>query len=256
MKKFLTIAICALLTSQVQAEKKYESITSMRPLYMQSNETINSFNKAKKILEREVYYDHRTTLYCGATFDEKKNVLPPKGFTTKKYVKRSKRVEWEHVVPAESFGRAFPEWRDGHPQCVDSKGKSFKGRQCASKMNTEYRLMQADMYNLFPAIGAVNAMRSNYRFVPFIDERSSFGSCEFIIDGRKVDPPQEARGRIARAYLYMDLHYSKYHLSGKQRRIMQDWDRIHPATEWECTRADRIAKIQGNRNEIMAARCK
>lgn len=31
-------------------------------------------------------------------------------------------------------------------------------------MSAEYRLMQADMYNLFPAVGAVNAIRSNYNY--------------------------------------------------------------------------------------------
>ena len=40
------------------------------------NETIDSFSKAKKILERQVYFDHRVTLYCGASFDEKKNICP------------------------------------------------------------------------------------------------------------------------------------------------------------------------------------
>ena len=34
----------------------------------------DSFNKAKKTLEWQVYYDHRITLYCGAAFDEKKDV--------------------------------------------------------------------------------------------------------------------------------------------------------------------------------------
>ena len=38
------------------------------------NEWNDSFSKAKKTLERQVYYDHRITLYCGAAFDEKKNV--------------------------------------------------------------------------------------------------------------------------------------------------------------------------------------
>ena len=32
----------------------------------------DSFNKAKKTLEWQVYYAHRITLYCGAAFDEKK----------------------------------------------------------------------------------------------------------------------------------------------------------------------------------------
>ena len=76
---------------------------------------------------------------------------------TPEHQKRAKRVEWEHVVPAENFGRFFSEWRDGSPECVDSKGRSFKGRKCAEKASREYRFMQADLYNLYPAIGAVNA---------------------------------------------------------------------------------------------------
>lgn len=43
--------------------------------YAAGNEKIESFNKAKKLLERNVYFDHRETLYCGATFDEKKQIV-------------------------------------------------------------------------------------------------------------------------------------------------------------------------------------
>ena len=116
------------------------------------NTTNDSFNRAKKMLAREVYFDHRITIYCGAAFDEKKNVVLPQGFETEKHQKRATRVEWEHAVPAENFGRAFEEWRNGHPECVNNKGQSFKGRRCAEKVNMEYRYMQADMFNLFPAI--------------------------------------------------------------------------------------------------------
>ena len=105
-----------------------------------SNETIDSFSKAKRLLEQKVYQDHRITLYCGAVFDSKKNITPPKGFTTTKLVKRSKRIEWEHVVPAENFGRTFIEWREGDKQCVSSKGKAYKGRKCANKLNEDYKI--------------------------------------------------------------------------------------------------------------------
>ena len=53
-------------------------------------------------------------------------VIPSDGFQTTKYLKRSKKIEWEHVVPAENFGRAFSEWRDGHSDCITKKGKKFK----------------------------------------------------------------------------------------------------------------------------------
>ena len=129
-----------------------------------ANQEIDSFSKAKRLLEKQVYNNHRVTLYCYATFDASKKVTSPEGFSTTKYVKRAKKIEWEHVVPAENFGRTFSEWRDGHKQCVNSLRKSFKGRTCAEKLKQNTVLMQADMFNLYPAIGAVNALRSNHNF--------------------------------------------------------------------------------------------
>lgn len=220
-----------------------------------SAEPTDSFNKAKKILEKNVYFDHRTTIYCGAKFDEKKNVTLPKGFLTSKYKKRAKRVEWEHVVPAENFGRTFKEWRDGHPSCINSKGKPFKGRNCASKVNKEYRYMQSDLYNLYPAVGAVNAGRSNYNFTMLAHAVSDFGSCAMKIDNRKVEPPVSARGVIARTYLYMEQRYKRYKMSKQQRKLMEVWNKQYPVTVWECERAERIRSIQGNMNSVVSSQC-
>ena len=166
------------------------------------NTTNDSFAHAKKILG-QVYEGHRMTLYCGAQYDEQGNITLPEGFTTPKHEKRAQRIEWEHVVPDENFGRAFDEWREGSPECVDNRGKAFKGRKCAEKTSMDYRYMQADMYNLYPAIGAVNAMRSNFNFQMLPGEESSFGSCAMKIADRKVEPPALARGQIARTYFYM-----------------------------------------------------
>lgn len=219
------------------------------------NETNDSFSQAKKHL-REIYADHRETIYCGAKFNADNTVILPEGFVTTKHKKRSKRIEWEHVVPAENFGKVFSEWREGHPNCVDSKGKSFKGRNCAEKMNYEYRLMQADMYNLFPAIGSVNAMRSNFNFTELsADTPNTFGSCAMKIQERKVEPPHHIKGIIARTYLYMENAYPRYKISNKMKKMLQVWDKEHPVTEWECIRAKRIEKIQGNPNKIVNEEC-
>jgi len=122
-------------------------------------------------------------------------------------------------------------------------------------MNKEYRLMQSDMYNLFPAIGAVNAMRSNYNVVAKVETKSGFGSCEMKISNRKAEPPIEARGRIARTYLYMDSIYKRYSMSKSQKQLMNAWDRMYTVTAWECTRAKRIKEIQMNSNSILTERC-
>jgi deoxyribonuclease-1 len=239
MKKIISLVIASLIATPVLA----------------ANKEIQSFNKAKKILQKKVYNNHRTTLYCGAAFDDKKKVTPPKGFTTTKFVKRAKKIEWEHAVPAENFGRTFSEWRDGHKLCINSKGKAFKGRKCAEKLNTEYRYMQADMFNLYPAIGAVNALRSNYNFTMLPDEKSDFGSCAMKIDNRKAEPPEMARGRIARTYLYMEGAYKRYNMSKSQRQLMSAWDKMYPVSAWECARAKKITSLQKSDNNVIKGRC-
>lgn len=219
------------------------------------NTSNQSFNKAKKMLERKVYPKNRFTLYCNAVFTENKEVRQPSGFYATKHIKRASRVEWEHVVPAENFGRTFTEWREGNSECVDRKGKPFKGRKCAEKTNTEYRHMQSDMYNLYPAIGAVNALRSNYNFAMLPAESSDFGSCDMRIENKKAQPPERSRGAIARTYMYMDAVYPRYKMSNAQRKLMSAWDKQYPVSKWECQRAVSIEKIQGNVNPILSSRC-
>ncbi|GAB1254995.1 endonuclease [Desulfovibrio falkowii] len=216
------------------------------------NTTNDSFARAKKMLS-QVYEDHRVTLYCGAQYDAQGNVTLPEGIVIP--IKRANRVEWEHVVPAENFGRAFDEWREGSPECVDNRGKAFKGRRCAEKANMEYRHMQADMYNLYPAIGAVNAMRSNFSFQMLPGEESSFGSCEMKIADRKAEPPARARGQIARTYFYMQDAYPRYKMSRQQEQLMGAWDKMYPVDQWECTRAKRIEAVQGNENRFVKEPC-
>ncbi len=222
----------------------------------QGNTTNDSYNQSKRTLERQVYYDHRVTIYCGAAFDASKNVTLPSGFMTPKYAGRSARIEWEHVVPAENFGRTFAEWREGDPQCV-SQGKPFKGRRCAEKVNMEYRYMQADMYNLYPAIGSVNALRSNMNFAMLgAGVPSAFGTCEMKISGNRVEPPARARGQIARTYKYMaDAYAPRNRTSRQQSQLMDAWDREYPVDVWECTRAKRIEALQGNANRFVKDPC-
>lgn len=196
------------------------------------------------------------TLYCGAKFDEKKNVTLPSGFFASAHPKRAGKVEWEHVVPAENFGRAFPEWREGSPKCVDSRGRSFKGRKCAEKTNVFFRYMQSDLYNLYPAIGAVNAERGNKNFEQFSRAtNSSFGTCEMKIQGNKVEPPNESKGIIARTYKYMSYAYPFFNMSSEQKKIMEAWDKQYPVEAWECRRAKRIERIQGNENPFVKTPC-
>lgn len=224
--------------------------------FAKGNQTIETFREAKKQLAK-VYADHRQTFYCKADFLEDGTVIHPEGFVSPKHAKRSKKIEWEHIVPAENFGRAFVEWREGHPDCVDSKGKPFKGRKCAEKVNKEFQRMLSDMYNLVPAIGSVNALRSNYNFVELSPETANtFGTCPVKISGRAVEPASYSKGSIARTYFYIESKYPTFRISKKMRNTLTIWDQKYPVDEWECKRAQRIEKIQRNTNNIVIDQCK
>jgi deoxyribonuclease-1 len=223
------------------------------------NTTNDSFNKSKQLLHSVIYKDStsRQDIYCGCKYDEKKEVdFNSCGYKPEKDNTRAHRIEWEHAVPAEAFGQSFKEWREGSPDCVDNRGKPFKGRKCAEKVSLEYRRMQADMYNLYPAVGEVNGLRSNYSMAMIPGSNYRFGECRTKIEDRKIEPRPEVRGEIARTYFYMEQAYpGRGIISGKNEKLFQAWDKADPVDEWECERASRIAKIQGNINLIVEQAC-
>ena len=61
---------------------------------------------------------------------------------------------------------------------------------------------------------------------------------------------------IAITYMYMDSVYPCGGIiSKKNRRLFDIWNKSEPVDEWECERARRIKKIQGNRNEVVMRDC-
>lgn len=218
-----------------------------------------SFSKSKKILFK-IHANHPYTFYCGCKYDHKNKenmidrsscgYLPRNELTKKGKLNMSTRhMGWEHIVPAENFGRAFSCWRDGDAKCVKSNGKSFKGRKCCQKVNKKFRIMQADMHNLQPAIGELNADRSNYRFDFELPTPEQYGECRFEVDfkERRARVKEELRGIIARTYLYFNKQYGMK-LSKQELQKFQAWDKTYPSDVWEIERNKRIAKMQGNAN--------
>ena len=220
------------------------------------NTTIQSFSKAKKILLNHVYLDHQVTFYCDCEFTSTKTISDTKGYIPKKKWKRASRIEWEHIVPAHAFGQSFEEWRNGDPECIDKKGNKFKGRNCTRKANKNFRYMESDLYNLVPAVGEINGLRSNYSFAMIPGEKREFGACDMEISDRKAEPPPDVRGDIARTYYYMHWAYSGHGvISKKNRKLFEEWDNNDPVDQWECIRCKRIETLQGDENLIVKNAC-
>ncbi len=259
MKKLLILLLflAGLAWLIVREEARREALREQPVLTVVGNQRFDSFEEAKEVALTRVYHDHHLTFYCAQPFNAQKQVLPEEGFSSRKFLNRFHRIEWEHVVPAEHFGRHFPAWKKGSSACLNKRQKKFyKGRKCAEKVSRPFRLMQADLYNLYPAVGSVNAARSNLPFAELPEALASdFGVCDFKITDEKAQPPARARGAVARTHLYFDAAYELFQLSDKDRLLMMKWDAAHPVDAWECLRAARIERIQKNENPFVKKRC-
>ena len=222
------------------------------------NHSHSSFQHVKRVLLSQIYKGYEETLYCGYTFDSKtKKINLPASFSAEVHQERSPFVELEHVVPADHFGSSFREWSHGAGRCINKNGTHYKGRRCADEVSVEYRFMQADMYNLFPAVGSVNALRSNFPYAMLEGVQNSFGSCEMKVADGKAEPPERARGRIARAMLYMAATYpTRYKMDEQTKKMVEDWNQSYPATETECIIASRIEEFQKNPNPFVIEACR
>lgn len=219
------------------------------------NQNIKNFSEAKKIAIK-IHQNHQITIYCPCKYSGKTIDLKSCDYKVLKDPKRASRLEWEHVVPAEAFGNSFAEWRDGSAQCIKRNGKKFKGRRCA-ETNPEFNRIESDLYNLWPAIGELNGLRSNFSMAQISGGAQSFGSCKAKIQNHKFEPMDFDKGVVARTYMYMDESYPKRGIiSDKNRKLFESWNKLYPVNKWECERAELIKEIQGNENQVLSSKCK
>ena len=187
-----------------------------------AGQRIPDYETARKVFWKELYNNGGKTLYCGKKLESSYN----------------KGVNIEHVFPAS--------WVAYSLRCG-------KRKQCRAK-SAEFNFIEADLHNLYPSRSDINKARSNYRFAMIRGEPRPFGPCDFEFDERQriAEPSPPARGRIARAMLYMSDQYDLY-LKKKLKSLLIDWDRKYPPEQAEYLRNDRIEQIQGNRNSFIDA---
>jgi len=210
-----------------------------------------NFTEAKQVA-KQIYSDHRYTFYCGCKFDKHGKVdLHSCGYKIQNDARRARRLEWEHIVPVSRMASHLPCWKN--KLCSKERGGSYGGRNCCREIDPAFVKMEADLHNLVPEIGELNACRSNFRFgmLPFV-KPGQFGECSIKIDKetRRVEPDVQVRGMIARVYLYIEQTYH-LRLSDSQLQLFRAWNKLYPPEPWEIERDRRIYLIQGNHNPFV-----
>ena len=207
----------------------------------------SSFKAAKRALYTQVYPGHGRTLYTGCEWRKRLVDLEScglQGAFSKKWRKRAKRIEAEHVIPASWFYR-----KNGHLRrcAIEAKTLGKSQRKYCRKHGPEYRRAHNDLVNLYPAVGAINGMRSAKPFAerPSGGHKRTFrGRRTITLTSRVAIPAPEIRGDIARVAFYMQRHYGVTY-SRRLESLFHQWDREDPVSSEERSRCERIRKVQG-----------
>ncbi|MDF0731671.1 endonuclease [Pseudomonas entomophila] len=207
-----------------------------------------TFSEAKVVAKQKVYLDQANSamgeLYCGCkwTWVGKSGgrVDPAScGYQTRKQQSRAERTEWEHIVPAWTLGHQRQCWKNG-------------GREHCADDDPVFRAMEANLFNLYPAVGEVNGDRSNFNYGMASGVGPQYGQCQTRVDfnQRAAEPRDEVKGLVARTTFYM---YDRYNLSmsRQQQQLLMAWDKQHPVSQWERERDRRIAAIMGHSNPFV-----
>ncbi len=207
-----------------------------------------TFSEAKAVAKQKIYLDQANSangeLYCGCKWTwvgKSGGRVDAKscGYETRKLQTRAERTEWEHIVPAWTFGHQRQCWQNG-------------GREHCVGSDPTFRAMEADLFNLYPSVGEVNGDRSNFNYGMVSGVAPQYGQCTTKVDfqQRTAEPRDEVKGLVARTTFYMFDRY-KLSMSRQQQQLMMAWDKQHPVTAWEKQRDQRIAAIMGHSNPFV-----
>ena len=215
--------------------------------FASTNTPPKSFSAAKKRLIQLYHNEYaERSFYCNCSYAEqklngKKKLLVNHqscAYTPRKNPTRAARIEWEHVVSAWEFGHQLQCWQTG-------------GRKSCRK-DPVFKAMEADVFNLVPAIGEVNGDRSNFGFGMISGEARAYGACdiEIAFKKRRAEPRPDIRGDIARSYFYMEKQYG-LKISKKNRQLYNAWAKQDPVSEQELRIARAKAKLMGWDNSFI-----
>lgn len=181
------------------------------------------YGDARKVFWKKLYSDTHESLYCKKTFHGKS------GFNI------------EHVFAAAWMKESIPKCRR-------------KNRKECRRISPRFNLMEADLHNMYPTLTTVNSARGSYIFTE-LDGEYVKQDCPLEMGDRAVEPPEYAKGRVARAILYMTNEYSinldkASNSPGFENELLR-WHCEFPPTPTEIIRNDKIFNLQRTSNPFV-----
>lgn len=170
---------------------------------------------------KQLYAKGGTTLYCTKAFTGERGQVTASLVYTVKQIKSALR-------------------------CVTDE-------QCTAA-NAQYPYMLSDLHNMYPALSLVELARRNAQFGELGDGVSSKFSdigCQLKASFQLIEPPDSAKGNVARAIFYMRGEYGLPIVG--QLQMYRRWNQLDPPDAEEKARNDQIEALQGTRNRYIDA---
>lgn len=169
-----------------------------------------AFANAEDLLLSQIYSNGGTTLYCGKEFQA------------------GGRVKVDYIYNEKLILRKF--------NCITA-------RQCRRK--PEFIATAGDLHNLYPIERKVELDRRGSRFGP-VPSDVSIRECGYRLSFQTFNPPDAAKGNIARAMVYMHKQHGLPLLGSLD--MYQRWNKLDPPDAAEKARNEAISKVQKKRN--------
>ncbi len=167
-------------------------------------------------------------------------------------VENNLTIKWVQVVPDTFYGRNRACMNE--KKCVNIFTKELFGSpMCCRRIDTEYKKMEADLFNLIPVVSTLAEAQKGWIYGVVKTPLKMIGRTK--IGTKAIEPPDEVKGNVARVYLYMDGRYG-LQLSKEQKSLYEAWNSLDPVDAKECKVGKLILKIQGGHNPYIEDNCK
>lgn len=190
---------------------------------------MTTYEQSIKRQAAALHQHHPETFYCALPYDihsgkvrfAESAWLPP----------RRRHIVWRNAIPLKRWLHLS--------QCESSPcehtGKKYSARQCCLWQSGTFQHAYGDPHLLVPVIPMMDTLVDN---AVLTDQSPSEDWTELPCgyarspDKKQLFVPPNARGRLARAYLYALEHYD-LPLTPQEYRRFNQWARAFPARAWE-----------------------
>lgn len=195
------------------------------------------------LLAKEIYAHHPFTFFCEKPIEHDGTVIARACDVCPEH---DVKVKWMSIVPTKRL--AEHRLCNEKPICVNSKGKAYKGISCCRKVDPQFTAMETDPFNLAPEEPILYQLNRANRIGRVAPTHSQY-ICDLRHDFRTktIQPPYQARGIIARTYLYLNTTYD-LDLSDEEAALFRQWHLEYPADSWEKERMALIYEKTGKMN--------